>query len=188
MGLRVPDPAELNRGTVLWLDRVATGQDRGLARYQPWEPVTATMTAEAWVCRQFLGIGGPGPSSTEAAAYLLQHHSDKGDSNFYYWYYGTLAMYQHGGQPWTRWNDRNRDRIVQLQRTTGHPAGSWDPDDSLYGVRGGRIYCTTLAALTLEVYYRYLRLYDKPTLPTEAMDAPLQAGPPLDSLPGGVSR
>ena len=106
---------------------MATGQDKGLARYQPGEPVTPTMTAEAWVCRQFLGVGGPGPSSTEAAAYLLQHNSDKGDSNFYYWYYGTLAMYQHGGQPWTRWNDRDRDRIVQLQRTTGHQAGKLGP-------------------------------------------------------------
>ncbi len=188
VGLRVPDPAEVNRGTVLWLDRVATGQDKGLARYQPWEPVTPTMTAEAWVCRQFLGIGVPGPSSTEAAAYLLQHNSDKGDSNFYYWYYGTLAMYQHGGQPWTRWNDRHRDRIVQLQRTTGHQSGSWDPDDSLYGVRGGRIYCTTLAALTLEVYYRYLRLYDMPRLPSEAKDSQ-EAGPPLEPPPpGGGSR
>ena len=35
----------------------------------------------------------------------------------------------------------------------------------MYGARGGRIYCTTLAALTLEVYYRYLRLYNEPRLP-----------------------
>ena len=28
------------------------------------------MTAEAWVCRQFLGVGGPGPSSSEAAEFL----------------------------------------------------------------------------------------------------------------------
>ena len=168
IGLDVSGQAELSRGTMVWLDRVATGSDKGLARYQPWEPVTATMTAEAWVCRQFLGVGGPGASSTEAAAYLIQRESDKGDSNFYYWYYGTLALYQHGGPPWTRWNDRLRDRIVGLQRKSGHQSGSWDPDDSMYGARGGRIYCTTLGALTLEVYYRYLRLYDKPNLPADA--------------------
>ena len=139
------------------------------------------MTAEAWVCRQFLGAGGPGASSTEAAAYLLQHESDKGDSNFYYWYYGTLAMYQHGGQPWTRWNARIRDRVVKLQRSTGHPSGSWDPDESIYGARGGRIYCTALAALTLEVYYRYLRLYDKPNLPAEGGKAGEEPGPALEA-------
>ena len=182
VGLRVPDQAGLNRGIVQWLDSVATGQDGGLARYQAPDPVTATMTAEAWVCRQFLGAGGPGATSTEAAAYLLKHESDRGDSNFYYWYYGTLAMYQHGGQPWTRWNTRIRDRVVKLQRSSGHPAGSWDPDDSLYGAKGGRIYCTTLAALTLEVYYRYLRLYDKPNLPLESKIGEA-AGPVLEPPP-----
>jgi len=182
VGLRVPDQTGVGRGMLLWLDRVATGQDRGLARYQPPDPVTATMTAEAWVCRQFLGVGGPGASSTEAAAYLMQHESDKGDTNFYYWYYGTLAMYQHGGQPWTRWNGRIRDRVVKLQRSTGHQSGSWDPDDSMYGAKGGRIYCTTLAALTLEVYYRYLRLYDKPNLPADAKVGD-EAGPALEAPP-----
>jgi hypothetical protein len=168
VGLRVPDQNGVNRGVLKWLDRVATGQEKGLARYQPPDPVTATMTAEAWVCRQFLGVGGPGASSTEAAAHLMQHESDKGESNYYYWYYGTLALYQHGGTSWSRWNGRLRDRIVKLQRVNGHPSGSWDPDESIYGARGGRIYCTTLAALTLEVYYRYLRLYDKPKLSAES--------------------
>jgi hypothetical protein len=168
IGLPIPGQASIRRGTLAWLDKVATGQDRGLARYQPWEPVTPTMTAEAWVCRQFLGVGGPGLASSEAATSLLKNESDRGDSNFYYWYYGTLAMYQHGGEPWTRWNAHLRDRIVSLQRPTGHQAGSWDPDESMYGARGGRIYCTTLAALTLEVYYRYLRLYDEPRLPARA--------------------
>ena len=183
VGLRVPDQAGVSRGMLLWLDRVATGQDRGLARYQPQDRrETATMTAEAWVCRQFLGVGGPGASSTEAATYLMQHESDKGESNFYYWYYGTLAMYQHGGQPWTRWNSRMRDRVVKLQRSSGHQSGSWDPDESMYGARGGRIYCTTLAALTLEVYYRYLRLYDKPNLPADTK-AGEEAGPTVEVVP-----
>ncbi len=147
------------------------------------------MTAEAWVCRQFLDVGGPGPASTEAAEFLLRHESDRivaamtGGAvvlaaeyllrtNFYYWYYATLALYQHGGEPWSRWNAAMRDRIVGLQHASGHRAGSWDPDESLYGSKGGRIYCTALAALTLEVYYRYLRLYDEPKLPLEADEAP----------------
>ena len=126
------------------------------------------MTAEAWVCRQFLGVGGPGPASTEAAEFLLRNDSDRGTTNVYYWYYATLALYQHGGEPWTRWNAKIRDQIVGLQSSSGHQTGSWEPDDSLYGAKGGRIYCTTLAALTLEVYYRYLRLYDEPKIPLEA--------------------
>jgi hypothetical protein len=63
-------------------------------------------------------------------------------------------------------------------------AGSWDPDDSVYGSRGGRIYCTTFAALTLEVYYRYLRLYDRPSLPehlAEDDDELPDPAPPLEA-------
>ena len=87
-------------------------------------------------------------------------------------------MYQHGGEPWTRWNAAVRDQIVRRQRVSGHQAGSWDPDDSIYGARGGRIYCTALATLTLEVYYRYLRLYDEPRLPVVLRLRPVRGDPP----------
>lgn len=191
VGIPIANQASLEKGATVWLDRVAAGKNKGLARYQPWEEPTPTMTAEAWVCRQFLGIGGPGSSSSEAAAHLLEHESDRGDTNVYYWYYATLAMYQHGGQPWRQWNDRLRDRLVDLQRKSGHQAGSWDPDDSIYGARGGRIYCTALAALSLEVYYRYLRLYDEPSLaedendPTgDELSPPSLLGPASDDSKG----
>jgi hypothetical protein len=71
-------------------------------------------------------------------------------------------MFQNGGEGWDKWNDLVRDRIVKRQKIKGHQAGSWDPDDSSYGAYGGRIYSTALATLTLEVYYRFLRLYDQP--------------------------
>jgi len=184
VGIPIPGEQSIRRGTLLWLDQVATGPAKGLARYQPWEPVTPTMTAEAWVCRQFLGVGGPGPASTEAAESLLQNDSDRGPSNVYYWYYATLALYQHGGEPWSRWNAKIRDRIVGLQCSSGHQSGSWEPDGSVYGAKGGRIYCTTLAALTLEVYYRYLRLYDEPNIPLEAgASPPRQSGRRERSVP-----
>ena len=140
------------------------------------------MTAEAWVCRQFLGVGGPGAASTEAADYLLAHGPNRDPYNLYYWYYGTLAMYQHGGDAWSRWNAAVRDQLVQRQRNSGHIAGSWDPDDSLYGAKGGRIYCTALATLTLEVYYRFLRLYDDPKLPASPTTMPRRTDDPAAAL------
>jgi hypothetical protein len=170
-------PSETRSGAIRWLTLVSEGRRGGLAMYRPNEKVTPTMTAEAWVCRQFLGVGGPGPASEEAAAYLLQHGPDRDPFNLYYWYYGTLSMYQHGGDDWERWNAVVRDRIVSQQRNAGHQAGSWDPDDSEWGTRGGRIYCTALATLTLEVYYRYLRLYDDPSLPPTL--APGRPDPPV---------
>ena len=166
VGVAVPDAVA--EGTQGWLKKVAAGQSGGLARYMPWQKVTATMTAEAWACRQFLGFGGPGPESDEAASFLLQHGPDRDPYNIYYWYYGTLAMYQRGGPDWAKWNGQVRDQVVLRQRTEGHKAGSWDPDESEYGTYGGRVYATALATLTLEVYYRYLRLYEStPDRPTD---------------------
>ena len=163
----IPIPSATQAGILGWLREVDAGRSGGLARYQPGEAnkVTPTMTAEAWACRQFLEVGGPGAASDEAAAFLLRSPSDRGEYNIYYLYYGTLAMYQHGGEAWSTWNARVRDEVVRRQRAQGHMAGSWDPDDSPYGTHGGRIYGTALATLTLEVYYRFLRLYDAPAAP-----------------------
>jgi hypothetical protein len=171
-GLNVPD--DLRRGSLIWLNKVASGNHRGLAMYRPpgysdGGRVTPTMTAEAWACRQFLGVGGPGPASDEAAAYLLAHGPDRDPFNLYYWYYATLALYQHGGPAWTRWNERVRDQLVGRQTRGGHADGSWDPAlcRDPYDSKGGRIYATALAALSLEVYYRYLKLYDAPSHSSE---------------------
>lgn len=154
-------PAEARRSASDWLETVSRGESGGLASYTKGQDVTPTMTAEAWVCRQFLGYGGPGGASDEAARYLMSHAPDTARYNLYYWYYGTLAMFQRGGAEWTRWNGMIRNGLVERQIKTGHSAGSWErDDDSVYGVRGGRIYNTAMATLTLEVYYRYLRLYE----------------------------
>lgn len=158
-------PANVPEGATRWLRLVERGSGGGLATYQPGKPVTPTMTAEAWVCRQFLGVGGAGKASDEAATFLLDHAPGRDEYNIYYWYYGTLAMFQRGGEDWTRWNSSIRDELVRRQRLEGHASGSWDPDPTQYGRYGGRIYTTALATLSLEVYYRYLRLYEEPKRP-----------------------
>ncbi|MCZ7646605.1 MAG: zf-HC2 domain-containing protein [Planctomycetota bacterium] len=85
--------------------------------------------------------------------------------NLYYWYYGTLASFQAGGEAWTKWNESMKKALLPHQRQDnlrdGSPQdvdGSWDPDD-VWGAWGGRVYSTALGALCLEVYYRYLPLY-----------------------------
>lgn len=75
--------------------------------------------------------------------------------DYYLWYKCSLAMHQVGGRQWNRWNNVVRDTIIALQRKADCRAGSWDSLDDEWGDFGGRIYTTALAALTLEVYYRY---------------------------------
>ena len=122
------------------------------------EPVSPTMTAEALFCQQMLGYPRDSAASTESIAYLMRNPPRLSDMNFYYWYYGTLAMYQHGGKPWQDWNASVRDMLVELQVQSGPMSGTWDPNDE-WGRYGGRLYSTALATLTLEVYYRLLPLY-----------------------------
>jgi len=64
-------------------------------------------------------------------------------------------MYQAGGEPWRRWNEVVRKRLVATQVGGKLCArGSW-PCPGAYSKEGGRVYTTALGVLTLEVYYRY---------------------------------
>ena len=115
------------------------------------------MTAEALFCRQLLQINRP-RADDEAAKYVLASRPGKSRANLYYWYYATLALHRHGGDSWRRWNDSLKPALLSRQSHTGQAAGSWPPD-TVWGPHGGRVYSTAMAALCLEVYYRYLPLY-----------------------------
>jgi hypothetical protein len=52
-----------------------------------------------------------------------------------------------------------REHLLRTQVKEGHKAGSWNPEGTDYGARGGRLYATAMALLTLEVYYRHLPMY-----------------------------
>jgi hypothetical protein len=62
------------------------------------------------------------------------------------------------GDHWDQWNAALKETLIGAQVSEGENSGSWDPDRT-WGRHGGRIYSTALAALCLEVYYRYLPLY-----------------------------
>jgi hypothetical protein len=81
---------------------------------------------------------------------------DDGSIDMYYWYYGTLAMFQVGGQHWKAWSEALGEAVLGNQHPvgSGSRAGSWDPVDP-WGPDGGRVYSTALMTLTLEAYYRH---------------------------------
>lgn len=156
----IPMPAESRLGMIKFLKSVSSGRHGGLASYRAGERPTASMTAEALVCRQFLGLARSNPASDEAGNFVLTELPGHGKPNFYYWYYATLGMFQLQGDHWRRWNDALAGTLVARQRTSGPLAGSWD-DDDVWGGHGGRVYTTAMGALCLEVYYRFLPLYVK---------------------------
>ena len=91
-----------------------------------------------------------------SARFLVRHlPSWDTDTNTYFWYYATLALFQHQGEEWDRWNEAVKHELVVNQIGSGKAAGSWDPRGRWSQV-AGRVYQTAICTLTLEVYYRYL--------------------------------
>jgi hypothetical protein len=147
-----------------FLDSVRVGRRSGLFAYQPGRGPSPAMTAEGLLSEQYLGWKADNPALREGINRLLREELPSKDvPNVYYWYYGTQVMHHVGGEPWKKWNAAVREVLLAMQDREGHRAGSWAPHGGAIGDadtrEGGRIYMTSLALCTLEVYYRYLPLY-----------------------------
>ncbi|MFO0868040.1 MAG: prenyltransferase/squalene oxidase repeat-containing protein [Pirellulales bacterium] len=153
----IPIPPQTWQNARRFLQSVTSGQHLGLASYRPGERPSRTMTAEAVICRILLGELRDS-QVREALAFVLQELPSSTAENHYYWYYGTLALFQTQGDGWPVWNDALQRQLLAKQRQDSAQAGSWDPDP-VWGAHGGRVFSTAMGALCLEVYYRYLPLY-----------------------------
>lgn len=154
-----------------FLDSVSGGTHGGLGKYRPQESPTTTMTAEKLACHLLLEKSLSIEAENEARRDLLQHLPGVGDDNVYYWYYGTLAMFQFQDENWKRWNDSLQQRLISLQEPDqSYLSGSWPPD-RVWGGYGGRVYSTAMSCLCLEVYYRYLPLYHRSNLASQPNNA-----------------
>ena len=80
-------------------------------------------------------------------------------TNIYHDYYATLALHHSRHWAWEEWNEKLRDHLVATQVKSGHEKGSWHFPDR-WGDIGGRLYTTAMCAMTLEIYYRYMPLYE----------------------------
>jgi hypothetical protein len=171
-GLTV-NPATLE-GTKKWLSSVSAGGagggsagSAGRFSYQPDSGPTPPMSAVGILCNQYLHAGRADPVITGGVQLLMANQPDETNHNIYYWYYATQVMHNMADKDWDVWNRKMRTILIKSQATAGCASGSWDPDKpnkDAWGPYGGRVMMTSLSALTLEVYYRYLPLYklDKP--------------------------
>ncbi|MBA63275.1 MAG: hypothetical protein CMJ76_13035 [Planctomycetaceae bacterium] len=132
-----------------------------LYAYQPRVSPTHVMTAEAILCRYYLGHGRNASTIDTGINYLIDNHlPSKGGMNIYYLYYGTQVMHHYGGPEWDLWNDQMRELLINTQNTDGHRRGSWTPTEN-HDKQGGRLYATAMAVCCLEVYYRHLPIFRK---------------------------
>jgi hypothetical protein len=132
----------------------------------PFSKELSSMTAVGVLSRLLAGESR-GSRAVRGGVKILMKHTPRWQEqrgralstiNFYYWYYGSYALFQYGGPDWKRWSTELIEALVKTQRKGRiDEDGSWDTADE-WGPAGGRVYTTALGALTLEVYHRAQRL------------------------------
>ncbi len=150
------------QGAANWYNSVTDGEGR--CGYTSKKPGLA-MTAVGITARLFMGASHKDPLLQKGGEYMLSRGAPRWSTTnsgyrYYWWYYGTLAAFQLGGDKWDRWNKGLKTTLIPNQRKGGDEDGSWDPHSWDAG-GAGRAYSTSMGALCLEVYYRYLPLYTK---------------------------
>lgn len=142
----------------------------------------AATTAIGLLCRMHLGWSKDTPALQRGVALLSQ--TGPSMSEMYYNYYATQVLRHWEGPVWTKWNQQLRDYLVATQAMKGHERGSWfipgsktpfaqgspfpnDSESERCARTGGRLYCTAMATMILEVYYRHMPIYTKKSLEAE---------------------
>jgi len=150
------------RGAASFLDKVTKSDRTALTAASAGIP-HATSTMAGALARSFMGTRrGQVIRSVRWAAGRAP--GDKPDLELLY--FGTLISFQMGGEDWRSWNGPLKKSLLAGQHKGGPHDGSAKDVDGCWTPAGGagtrgRVCATALNALSLEVYYRYLRLYHK---------------------------
>ncbi len=165
-----------------WLDSVQWGVPEdgyGIGAFYGYRnpndrPNAGATTAIGILCRNYLGAQKGDPGLQKGVETISATGLSNG--NMYYNYYAAQVMFQNDGPDgamWKKWNKEMIDLFVNSQVKAGQDRGSWYFNGGGHGAKaGGRIYCTAMAAMTLEVYYRYLPVYQQKNVAKD--DFPLE--------------
>lgn len=132
---------------------------------------THNTTAMAVLAMQLTGYGNE-PEARKGVSFLSDAKCKWKDPQpwpMYGWYYIAQVKFHAGKDTWTKWNAQFAPEFIRAQILDEDPKeyGSWiSPGVSAEGKefdsgyeKYHRAYATTLAALTLQVYYRHLQTY-----------------------------
>jgi hypothetical protein len=164
------------------LTKVLYNAGRNIFTYDnrgPHGAINGGLTCAGVLSMQFLGAAGR-PENKQAMCWLKQNASCNwtapwGRSPIYYWYYTTQAMFHTGGETWANWNKQFSVALVNNQTVV--KAAIKGPDGKLKDIGYWKpiekrpaeycqayVYNTTLCALSLQVYYRYLPTFKTPEM------------------------
>jgi len=124
---------------------------------------TDSITGVAVLSMQLLGYGKDSEAKKGLSALSGTKCNWKNPPEWpmYAWYYISQAKFHQGGAHWTSWNNQFAPQFIRNQNKDG----SWTSAGvAMKKGKSGRedmhpVYATTLAALTLQVYYRFLPTY-----------------------------
>ena len=108
-------------------------------------------TSIALACRRLMGES-MGSAASQGALQSLSdmNYMSRANGTYYNIYYLTLAMSQMDDSRWNAWNDAFRPHLLARQIQDGDNKGSWPINNYWSAVRGGRVYTTAMACITLE--------------------------------------
>ncbi|NIY17024.1 MAG: hypothetical protein GWM98_20095, partial [Nitrospinaceae bacterium] len=188
-GLEVEGLEEVKKRAILGMKKnYGTGAKSNMGGFGYTSPnAKHGLTGVGVLCMQLLGAGNA--KEVQGGLRTLQGSQciwgEKGFHNDnYFWYYITQAKFHTGGDTWVKWNKTFSPVLVKNQTVIpkdqsgyvdhkGEPQqiGWWEMPEENAHHTAGPVMDTTLAALQLQVYYRYL-----PTFKTPKVDDLAKAG------------
>jgi len=143
---------------IVFLNKVEDKEKKGYS-FLPGGEVTPRATLMGCLGRQFLGWRRDDlreyvekAVNEFGAAKLGEENSDIMTN-----YFGTLCVFQQGGDTWNSWNSKQNGELLKTQHKAGPTDGSWSACGVWPGM--GRVGSTVFALLCREISYRYLPLY-----------------------------
>jgi hypothetical protein len=142
------------------VDFLSSVESQGGARYGYTDNkrFTPALTSVGLLCRMYLGWKKDNPALQDGVDFIAKTGPT---TDLYYDYYATQVMYHMQGDAWAEWNKRMKDLLLKAQSSRAHELGSWHEglNQGHAAEAAGRLYCTSLATMILEVYYRHPPLY-----------------------------
>lgn len=159
---RLPTHSKWNSSDVVCLKRVIafldsvqsdSGATYGLFVHEDCPPASSC-TSAGLASRLALGWKNDHPALQRGMSNLAKQGPT---DDMLHNYYATTVLHRVQGDPWRGWNSKITTSHLKSQSRDGHSDGSWLEgfDKSKDAQQMGRLYVTALAALILEVYYRY---------------------------------
>lgn len=167
-GLRV-DPYVVKKVST-FLDFVQSDDGAAYGYAEPSKNFRPALTSAGLLCRMFTEWKKSNEALIRGAKRLAKGGPSK---DMYTSYYATQVLYhvkQQLPKEWDDWQKKMSQMLLGAQISAGHQAGSYyEGFNSGHAPHvGGRIYVTSMATMTLEVYFKHgLPLYQDVSEPTD---------------------